>query len=63
MLNIPRFIQQQVPPTLAAFTLGVCVLLPACSNNKPAPTAVPAVPVVAAAVEQKDMPVQVQARK
>lgn len=43
------------------FVLGACVLLSACTHSQgPAPTSL-AVPVLAATVEQKDMPVQVQA--
>ena len=41
--------------------LATCAWLPACSREKIAPPVVPAVPVLAAAVEQKDMPVDVQA--
>lgn len=61
MLKILKIIQQHTCTILLSCTVAGCGLLLACSNSKPAPAAVPAVPVVAAAVEQKDMPVQVQA--
>jgi membrane fusion protein, multidrug efflux system len=61
VLKIPRFLMRQRRAILLASTIGVCGLLLACSNTTAAPPAMPAVPVVAAAVEQKDMPVQVQA--
>ncbi len=41
--------------------LIICALLAACSRTKAAAPTAPVVPVLAATVEQKDMPVQVQA--
>ena len=46
---------------LAIPVVLACAWLPGCSREKVAPPVVPAVPVLAAAVEQKDMPVDVQA--
>ena len=48
-------------PLTLSLAFSACALLAACSGSKaPAPTT-PAVPVLAATVEQKDMPVQLQA--
>ena len=47
-------------PLLAATTAGLCSLL-ACVGTKAAPGPPPPVPVLAATVEQKDVPVQVHA--
>ncbi|MBZ5680472.1 MAG: efflux RND transporter periplasmic adaptor subunit [Acidobacteriia bacterium] len=52
----------RVSRKLAAWAaLAACAWLSGCSQEKGAPPAVPAVPVLAADVEQKDMPVNVQA--
>lgn len=58
MLRLPEVIQRTslLGLAIAASCLGV-----ACSNTKAAAPTIPPVPVVAAAVEQRDMPVQVQA--
>ena len=44
-----------------SLVLAACSFLGACSGTKAPAPAAPAVPVLAAAVEQKDMPVQLQA--
>jgi multidrug efflux system membrane fusion protein len=45
---------------LAGTTLTLSLLLSACAGTKAAPPAMPPVPVLAATVQQKDMPLQVQ---
>ena len=57
VLRLPKII----PQTSIACAIAVCCLQLACSNTKAAAPSIPAVPVVAAAVEQRDVPVQVQA--
>ena len=59
MLKIFRLKPQQA--TLASLIIAGCGFVLACSGAKTVPAPVPAVPVVAATVEQKDVPVQVQA--
>ena len=57
-----RALSHRVGRKLAVWTaLAACACFSGCSRGKAAPPVVPAVPVLAAAVEQKDMPVDVQA--
>ena len=57
-----RALSHRVGRKLAVWTaLAACACFSGCSREKAAPPVVPAVPVLAAAVEQKDMPVDVQA--
>jgi multidrug efflux system membrane fusion protein len=60
--RIRRASSRRVSRELAVWSaLAASAWLSGCSQEKAAPPVVPAVPVLAAAVEQKDMPVDVQA--
>ena len=61
MLKIPKFLTRPAQAILVALAIAACGLGLGCSNTNAAAPVMPAVPVVAAVVEQKDMPVQVQA--
>ena len=59
--RVPDSLSAHASPLTLPLVLAASVLLAACSGSKaPAPPA-PVVPVLAATVEQKDMPVQLQA--
>jgi len=61
VLKIPKFLTRPAQAILVALAIAACGLGLGCSNTNAAAPVMPAVPVVAAVVEQKDMPVQVQA--
>lgn len=61
LLGTHRFLFGRSLMTSTLALLAACALLSACSGTKAAAPVVPVVPVLVATVEQKDMPVDVQA--
>lgn len=59
--RFPYFLSRPASPTALPLVLATSVLLTACSGGKTPAPSIPVVPVLAATVEQKDMPVQLQA--
>ena len=58
---LPDFASGRASALLFLSIVIACAVLTACSGGKAAPPTLPAVPVLAATVEQKDMPVELNA--